>query len=58
MTLIVEDDPDVRGALVLFVDSFPDVDILTAAGFQQASATMAAVARIDLLLCDVVLPGA
>ncbi|MBB5358639.1 DNA-binding NarL/FixJ family response regulator [Rhodanobacter sp. ANJX3] len=57
VALIVEDDPGVRGTLVLFVESFPDVDILTAAGFQQASAMIATVARIDLLLCDVMLPG-
>jgi len=58
VVLIVEDHPAVLDSLKLFVESFPDVEILSADSFTPAVAWINATPRIDLLLCDVLLPGA
>jgi len=58
VVLIVEDHPAVLDSLKLFVESFPDVQILSADSFVSAAVWINATKRIDLLLCDVLLPGA
>jgi DNA-binding NarL/FixJ family response regulator len=58
VVLIVEDHPAVLDSLKLFVESFPDVHILSADNFLSAAVWINAAKRIDLLLCDVLLPGA
>ncbi|WP_458071175.1 response regulator [Rhodanobacter sp. BL-MT-08] len=58
VVLIVEDHREVLDALKLFVESLPDVDILLADSYLSAVAWIGRESRIDLLLCDVLLPGA
>ena len=55
--LIVEDHPGVRDTLERMVETWPDVDILSAASFLSAAVLIHSAQRIDLLLCDVCLPG-
>ncbi|MBB6249000.1 response regulator [Rhodanobacter sp. A1T4] len=58
VVLIVEDHPVVLDSLKFFVESFPNVQILSADSFVSAAVWINATKRIDLLLCDVLLPGA
>jgi response regulator of citrate/malate metabolism len=58
VVLIVEDDSNVMGTLMLFVESISSVEMLTASDFADAATLIAQTPRIDLLLCDVMLPGA
>jgi len=58
VVLIVEDHPAVLDSLKLFVESLPEVHILAADSFLSAAVWINATKRIDLLLCDVLLPGA
>lgn len=55
--LIVEDHPAVLDSLKLFVESFPEVQILSADNFFSAAIQIKKANRIDLLLADVNLPG-
>jgi len=57
VVLIVEDHPAVLDSLKLFVESFEDVQIYSADSFSAAVVCIDATAQIDLLLCDVLLPG-
>jgi len=57
VVLIVEDHPAVLDSLKLFVESFLDVEIHSADSFKAAAVCINALERIDLLLCDVLLPG-
>jgi len=50
VVLIVEDHPAVLDSLKLFVESFPDVQILSADSFVSAAVWINATKRIDLLL--------
>jgi DNA-binding NarL/FixJ family response regulator len=58
VVLIVEDHPAVLDSLKLFVESIPNVQILSADSFLSATMWINAAERIDLLLCYILLPGA
>jgi DNA-binding NarL/FixJ family response regulator len=55
--LIVEDHPALLDSLKLFVESFSEVQILSADSFLSAEIWIKKANRIDLLLADVNLPG-
>jgi DNA-binding NtrC family response regulator len=55
--LIVENDPELRDAIEQMVESWMEVDCLLANGFQGAATWIAAAPKIDLLVCDVEVPG-
>ena len=55
--LIVEDHSGVRDTLERMVESWPNVDVLSANSFLSAAVLIRSVQRLDLLICDVCLPG-
>lgn len=55
--LIVEDHPGVRDTLERMVESWPNVNVLSANTFLSAAVLIRSVQRLDLLICDVCLPG-
>lgn len=57
VVLIVEDHPGVRDTLEQMVESWAEVDCLLANGFLGAASLVATSPKIDLLICDVDLPG-
>lgn len=57
VALVVEDHPGVRDTLEQMVESWARVDLLTANGFLGACTWITAAPAIDLLICDVDLPG-
>ena len=57
VVLIVEDHPAVRDSIERVVEQWPNVEILSADNFFSAAIWINALARLDLLLCDVCLPG-
>jgi PAS domain S-box-containing protein len=54
--LLVEDDPDVRDMLVMQLESW-DYAVVSARDGTAALGSVGRCRRVDLLLCDVVLPG-
>ena len=56
VVLVVEDDPDVRKLVVLFLEGF-GYEVREAADASQAESILASALRIDLLLTDLQLPG-
>lgn len=57
VVLIVEDHPGVREALERIIESWANVDLISCDGFLSAAEWINKTPRIDLLLCDVCLPG-
>lgn len=57
VVLIVEDHPGVMDSMERMIETWPSVDVLSASGFLDAAAWINRATRIDLLLCDVRLPG-
>jgi DNA-binding NtrC family response regulator len=55
--LIVEDHPGVRDTLERMVETWPHVDVLSANTFLSAAVLIHSAQRIDVLICDVCLPG-
>jgi len=55
--MIVEDRPGVLATIEAMVESWREADITSVDGFTNASAWIKAVDHLDLLLCDVRLPG-
>lgn len=55
--LIVEDHPGVRDTLERMVETWANVDILSANTFLSAAVLIHSAQRLDLLICDVCLPG-
>lgn len=57
VVLIVEDHPGIMDSMERMIETWPNVDVLSAKGFLDAAAWIHRANRIDLLLCDVRLPG-
>lgn len=57
VVLIVDDHSGVRDALEQMVESWRNVHLLSCGNFLDAVRLMAGAAGIDLLICDVCLPG-
>ena len=55
--LIVEDHPGVRDTLERMAETYPNVDVLSANTFLSAAVLVRSTPQIDLLICDVCLPG-
>lgn len=55
--LIVEDHPGVRDTLERMVETWPNVDVLSANTFLSSAVLIHSAQHIDLLICDVCLPG-
>lgn len=55
--LVVEDHPGVRDALERMVETWPHVDVISANTFLSAAVLIHSAQRIDVLICDVCLPG-
>jgi DNA-binding NtrC family response regulator len=55
--LIVEDHPGVRDTLERMVETWPNVDVLSANTFLSSAVLIHCAQQIDLLICDVCLPG-
>lgn len=57
VVLVVEDQPGVRDSLDRAVESWTNVALLTCDSFAAAVAWLTSAPRLDLLICDVRLPG-
>ena len=57
VVLIVEDHPEASASLNLLVEHRPNVTVLSANGFLAAAIWINSAARVDLLLCEVLLTG-
>jgi len=57
IVLLVEQHANVSPSLFEFVQAFPDVDVIRADRFQQAVEYISTLRRIDLLFCELILPG-
>lgn len=57
VVLIVEDHPGIMDSMERMIETWPNVDILSASGFLDAATWIHRASRIDLLMCDVRLPG-
>lgn len=57
VVLVVEDHPEVLASLILFVEIYEGAVVLSANSYVAAVKEITAAKRIDLLLCDVHLPG-
>lgn len=55
--LIVEDHAGVRDTLERMVETWPNVAVLSANTFLSAAVLIRSAQRLDLLICDVCLPG-
>lgn len=57
VVLIVEDHPGIMDSMERMIETWPNVDVLSASGFLDAARWIHRASRIDLLMCDVQLPG-
>jgi DNA-binding NtrC family response regulator len=57
LVILIVEDHSVRESLEQLVERRPNVDVISADNFFSAAIWINAVPRIDLLLCDFLLPG-